>query len=130
MASRNCSPSRTAIARARRGGPACSGISSAAQDLTGGKGITIYAQSEVLKDLNNARVASGGQVLFEVEDVTVPDLARQKPRIRYRKDDREWELSCDFIAGCDGFHGISRPSIPVGVLAEYGREYPFGWLGI
>jgi p-hydroxybenzoate 3-monooxygenase len=100
------------------------------RDLTGGKGITIYAQSEVLKDLNNARVASGGQVLFEVEDVSVHELASQRPRIRYRKDDQEWELSCDFIAGCDGFHGVTRPSIPVGVLAEYGREYPFGWLGI
>jgi p-hydroxybenzoate 3-monooxygenase len=100
------------------------------RDLTGGKGITIYAQSEVLKDLNNARVASGGQVLFEVEDVTVHDLTSQRPRIRYRKDDKEWELSCDFIAGCDGFHGVTRPSIPVGALAEYEREYPFGWLGI
>jgi p-hydroxybenzoate 3-monooxygenase len=100
------------------------------RDLTGGKGITIYAQSEVLKDLNNARLASGGQVLFEVEDVTVHDLTSQRPRIRYRKDDKEWELSCDFIAGCDGFHGVTRPSIPVGALAEYEREYPFGWLGI
>ena len=100
------------------------------QDLTGGKGITIYAQHEVLKDLNNARVATGGQVLFEVENVSVHDLDGAKPKIRYRKGGSACELTCDFIAGCDGFHGICRPSIPSGVLTEYVREYPFGWLGI
>ncbi len=99
-------------------------------DLTGGKGITIYAQNEVLKDLNNARAATGGQVLFEVENVSVHDLNRPHPKIRYRKDAGDHELTCDFIAGCDGFHGICRPSIPSGVLTEYDRVYPFGWLGI
>ena len=100
------------------------------QDLTGGKGITIYAQHEVLKDLNNARVATGGQVLFEVENVSVHDLDGSRPRIRYKKDENSYELTCDFLAGCDGFHGICRPSVPSGVLTEYEREYPFGWLGI
>jgi p-hydroxybenzoate 3-monooxygenase len=100
------------------------------QELTGGKGITIYAQAEVLKDLNNARIATGGQVLFEVEDVGVHDLDSPRPRITYRKDDADCELHCDFIAGCDGFHGICRPSVPAGVLTEYDRTYPFGWLGI
>jgi p-hydroxybenzoate 3-monooxygenase len=100
------------------------------QDLTGGKGITIYAQHEVLKDLNNARVATGGQVLFEVEDVSVRDFDGAQPKIRYQKDGTDYELICDFIAGCDGFHGICRPAIPSGVLTEYEREYPFGWLGI
>jgi p-hydroxybenzoate 3-monooxygenase len=100
------------------------------QDLTGGKGITIYAQHEVLKDLNNARVATGGQVLFEVENVSVHDLDGSRPRIRYKKDENSYELTCDFLAGCDGFHGICRPSVPTGVLTEYEREYPFGWLGI
>lgn len=100
------------------------------QDLTGGKGITIYAQAEVLKDLNNARVATGGQVFFEVENVSVQDYDGAKPKIRYEKDGNACELTCDFIAGCDGFHGICRPSIPDGVLTEYVREYPFGWLGI
>ena len=99
-------------------------------DLTGGKGITIYSQHEVLKDLNNARIAAGGQVLFEVEDVSVHDFEGSAPKIRYRKDGSDHELTCDFIAGCDGFHGICRPSIPVGVLTEYERVYPFGWLGI
>ncbi len=100
------------------------------QELTGGKGITIYAQHEVLKDLNNARIAAGGQVFFEVEDVAVHDFDGAKPKIRYRRDGNDYELICDFIAGCDGFHGICRPSIPDGVLTEYEREYPFGWLGI
>jgi p-hydroxybenzoate 3-monooxygenase len=100
------------------------------QELTGGKGITIYAQHEVLKDLNNARVATGGQVLFEVEDVSVHDFDGPKPKIRYRKDGTDVELTCDFIAGCDGFHGICRPSVPARALTHYERDYPFGWLGI
>jgi p-hydroxybenzoate 3-monooxygenase len=100
------------------------------QELTGGKGITIYAQHEVLKDLNNARIATGGQVFFEMEDVAIYDLNDANPKIRYWKDGSEHELVCDFIAGCDGFHGICRPTIPAGVLTEYEREYPFGWLGI
>lgn len=99
-------------------------------ELTGGKRITIYAQAEVVKDLNDARIAAGGRVLFEVEDVGVHDLNTSQPRIRYRKDGNAYELACDFIAGCDGFHGICRPSIPAGVLTVYEREYPFGWLGI
>jgi p-hydroxybenzoate 3-monooxygenase len=100
------------------------------QDLTGGKGITIYAQHEVLKDLNNARFTTGGQVLFEAENVSVHDFDGATPKIRYEKDGDAHELTCDFIAGCDGFHGICRPSVPPGVLSHYEREYPFGWLGI
>jgi p-hydroxybenzoate 3-monooxygenase len=100
------------------------------QELTGGKRITIYAQHEVLKDLNNARIATGGQVLFEVEDVSLHDFDGEKPKIRYRKDGNAFELTCDFIAGCDGFHGICRPSVPSGIFTHYDREYPFGWLGI
>lgn len=100
------------------------------KELTGGKGITIYAQAEVLKDLNNARIATGGQVMFEVQNVSVHDLNSSEPKIKYRKDGTEYELTCDFIAGCDGSHGICRPSIPSGVLKEYDRAYPFGWLGI
>jgi p-hydroxybenzoate 3-monooxygenase len=99
-------------------------------ELTGGKGITIYAQHEVLKDLNNARAATGGQILFEVENVSVLDFDGSRPKIRYQKDERDFELTCDFIAGCDGFHGICRPSMPPGAITEFEREYPFGWLGI
>jgi p-hydroxybenzoate 3-monooxygenase len=100
------------------------------KELTAGKGITIYSQHEVLKDLNNARIATGGQVHFEVENVSVRDFEGPAPKILYRKDNSDYELHCDFIAGCDGFHGICRPSIPAGVITEYEREYPFGWLGI
>lgn len=100
------------------------------KELTGGKGIAIYAQAEVLKDLNNARIAASGQVLFEVEDVAIHDLDSSNPKIRYRKGESDYELQCGFIAGCDGYHGICRPSIPASALTEYDRVYPFGWLGI
>ena len=90
----------------------------------------IYAQHEVLKDLNDARIATGGEVLFEVEDVSVHEFKGPIPKIRYKKNGEEYETRCDFIAGCDGFHGICRPSIPAGVCNEYDRIFPFGWLGI
>jgi p-hydroxybenzoate 3-monooxygenase len=99
-------------------------------ELAGGRSIVIYGQTEVVKDLIEARLASGEPLLFEVEDVSVHDLASQQPRIRFRHDGREQELECDAIAGCDGFHGICRDSIPAGVLSSFSREYPFGWLGI
>jgi p-hydroxybenzoate 3-monooxygenase len=103
-------------------------------DLTGGKGITIYAQHEVIKDLNQARRQAGGQIFYEAEDVSAHEFeladASTNPSIRFRSDGEPHELTCDFIAGCDGFHGICRPSIPKGVLTMYDRVYPFGWLGI
>jgi len=99
------------------------------QELTG-KSITIYSQHEVLKDLNNARQATGGQVIFEAENVGIHGFHTTSPKIHYRKNETDYELTCDFLAGCDGFHGICRPSIPAGVLTEYDRTYPFGWLGI
>jgi len=100
------------------------------RELTGGRGITIYAQAEVVKDLIDARLAAKGQVLFEAEDVSIRNFNTPKPSIRFSKDGEARELFCDFIAGCDGFHGICRPSTPAGVLTEYERVYPFGWLGI
>jgi len=100
------------------------------QDLTSGKSVTVYAQHEILKDLINARLASGGKILFEVEDVSVHDFKDGKPSVRFTVDGKSERLGCDFIAGCDGFHGICRPSIPNGVLQQYEREYPFAWLGI
>ena len=103
-------------------------------ELTGGKGITIYAQHEVIKDLNKARREAGGQIFYEVEEVSVHDFADvgavTKPSIRFRSHGEPYEMSCDFIAGCDGFHGICRPSVPSGVLTLFDRTYPFGWLGI
>jgi p-hydroxybenzoate 3-monooxygenase len=99
------------------------------RDLTG-KGVTIYGQQEVVKDLIDRRLADGGQILFEVADVSVHDFAGAAPKIRFRHDGKEQELACDFVGGCDGFHGICRPSIPANALTVYDREYPFGWVGI
>ncbi len=99
-------------------------------ELTGGKGITIYSQHEVVKDLVAARLKSGKPIHFEVEDVAIHDLDSAKPRIGFSRDDKPDELICDFIAGCDGFHGVSRPSIPASALTTFERDYPFGWLGI
>jgi p-hydroxybenzoate 3-monooxygenase len=99
-------------------------------ELTGGRAITVYGQHEVVKDLVTARLDAGGQILFEVEDVNVHEFDTAKPRIRFRKEGKSQELTCDFIAGCDGFHGVCRPAIPAGALSVYDREYPFAWLGI
>jgi p-hydroxybenzoate 3-monooxygenase len=98
-------------------------------ELTG-KTIVVYGQTEVVKDLIEARLASGRPLHFEVSDVSLHDLDSDRPRIRYAHGGDEHELECDVVAGCDGFHGVSRPSIPAGVLREYHREYPYGWLGI
>jgi p-hydroxybenzoate 3-monooxygenase len=95
-----------------------------------GRSITIYGQGEVIKDLVDTRHAVGGPIFFEVEDVSVHDLASSRPRILFRNDGQPTELVCDFIAGCDGFHGVCRPSIPASALTVYQRDYPFGWLGI
>jgi len=99
-------------------------------ELTGGRGITIYAQAEVIKDLLDARLAAGGQLVFEAEDVMLRSIDSPKPSIAFRHDGKSCELTCDFVAGCDGFHGICRASIPKGILTAYERIYPFGWLGI
>jgi p-hydroxybenzoate 3-monooxygenase len=98
--------------------------------LTGGKAVTIYAQHEVIKDLIAARIDAGGQIVFEAEDVSVHNFNSSAPTIQFRKDDAMSELHCDFIAGCDGFHGVCRPTIPADALTMYDRIYPFAWLGI
>jgi p-hydroxybenzoate 3-monooxygenase len=100
------------------------------QELTGGKSVMVYAQHEVLKDLIEARIHANGQLLFEVEGVRVSDFDGTKPQVQFRKDGSPQELNCDFIAGCDGFHGVCRPSIPTGVLKVFERIFPFAWLGI
>ncbi len=99
-------------------------------ELTGGRAITVYGQHEVVKDLIAARLDAGGQILFEAEAVSVHDLDTSTPRIRFQKDGEDQELTCDVIAGCDGIHGVCRPSIPEGALTVYERKYPFAWLGI
>ncbi len=98
-------------------------------ELTGGKSITVYAQHEVVKDLVAARLSAGGKILFEAEATSVHDLDTY-PKIRFQHAGATEELECDFIAGCDGFHGICRPAIPASVLRVHERTYPFAWLGI
>jgi p-hydroxybenzoate 3-monooxygenase len=98
-------------------------------ELTGRR-ITVYGQNEVVKDLIAARCSTGRPLMFEVSEVSVHDLESEQPRIRFAKDGVQSEVRCDFIAGCDGFHGICRPSIPANRIHIYERIYPFGWLGI
>ena len=95
-----------------------------------GKSVTVYGQTEVTKDLIAARLASGGRIVFEAEDVAVHGFEGDRPRISFRKDGKARELRCDFIGGCDGFHGVCRESVPQDALTLYERVYPFAWLGI
>jgi p-hydroxybenzoate 3-monooxygenase len=95
-----------------------------------GKAVTVYGQTEVTKDLINARLAAGGRIVFEAEDVSIHDFERDRPKVRFRKDGKAQTLACDFIGGCDGFHGICRASVPRDDLTTYDRTYPFAWLGI
>jgi p-hydroxybenzoate 3-monooxygenase len=100
------------------------------RDLTG-RTVTVYAQTEVVKDLIEARVAAGGQVEFDVTGTEVDDLDTSRPVLRYTSaDGTRHEVTCDAIAGCDGFHGICRPTVPAGLLTVWEREYPYAWLGI
>ncbi|HSU04809.1 MAG TPA: 4-hydroxybenzoate 3-monooxygenase [Acetobacteraceae bacterium] len=92
--------------------------------------VMVYSQHLVVQDLIAKRLGAGGQISFEAEDVAVHDVATARPRITWRQCGREQSLECDFIAGCDGFHGICRPSLPDGALTVFERDYPFGWLGI
>jgi p-hydroxybenzoate 3-monooxygenase len=98
-------------------------------ELTG-KCVTVYGQQEVVKDLIARRLADGGEIRFECGEVSLNSLEGPLPVIRIRKDGSDDEIHCDFIAGCDGFHGISRPAIPSDVMKVYERDYPFAWLGI
>jgi p-hydroxybenzoate 3-monooxygenase len=98
--------------------------------LTEGRAITVYGQNEVVKDLMAARVASGRPLHFDVPDVEVHDLAGPAPRVTCTVGGAAHEITCDFIAGCDGFHGVCRPAIPSSHIRIYEREYPFAWLGI
>ena len=95
-----------------------------------GRNIYVYAQHEVVIDLVAARLAYGGALVFEAEAMNISGADSKSPVIKYRKDGVAHEIHCDFIVGCDGFHGISRPAMPASVLKTYERVYPFGWLGI
>ena len=98
--------------------------------LTGGRAITIYGQNEVVRDLIDARLATGRPLYFEVEDVSVGGFESAEPIVRFTHDGAAHEVACDFIAGCDGFHGVCRPSVRADRVRIYERLYPFGWLGI
>jgi len=100
------------------------------EGLTGGKTVMVYGQTEVTRDLYAARDALGGEVIHEAEDVTPHDLQSEQPYLTFRKDGVEERLDCDFVIGCDGYHGVSRQSIPADVLKTFERVYPFGWLGV
>ncbi len=106
-------------------------------DLHGlsGKDVTVYGQTEVTRDLMDAREAAGAKSVYEALDVSVHEFDgspshRSGPKVRYRKDGKAHEIECDFVAGCDGFHGVCRPSVPPAAIREYEKVYPFGWLGV
>jgi p-hydroxybenzoate 3-monooxygenase len=95
-----------------------------------GRTVTVYGQTEVTRDLMQARDRSGAMTVYEAENVSLHDFDGDKPKVRYVKDGVEQELDCDFIAGCDGYHGAARASVPENSLRTFERVYPFGWLGI
>jgi len=98
--------------------------------LTGGKKVVVYGQTEVTKDLMDARAAAGAKTVYEADDVSLHGFDTARPRVRFQADGRDREVECDFIAGCDGFHGVSRKSVPAAAIRTYERVYPFGWLGV
>lgn len=99
-------------------------------DLTGGSRVTVYGQTEVTRDLMDARAAEGLTTVYEAHNVSVHDFNGQHPRVTYEKDGQTHTVDCDFIAGCDGYHGVCRASAPADLLKTYERVYPFGWLGV
>ncbi len=99
-------------------------------DLTGGQRVMVYGQTEVTHDLMDARERDGSLTIYDAENVQPHDFSGKKPFVTYQKDGVTHRIDCDFIAGCDGFHGVSRKAVPQGAIREYERVYPFGWLGI
>ncbi len=101
-------------------------------DLKGltGRHVVVYGQTEVTRDLMDAREAAGAKTVYEADDVRLHEFDSRLPRVRYRKDGVAHEVECDFIAGCDGFHGVCRQSVPPAALQTFERVYPFGWLGV
>ena len=99
-------------------------------ELTGGKGVTVYGQTELTRDLYEARDAMGGTIVHEANNVQLQDLDSDEPSVTYQHSGATHRLKCQFVAGCDGFHGVSRTCLPNSVRREYSRVYPFGWLGV
>lgn len=100
------------------------------KQLSGGRTVTVYGQTEVTRDLVEARQALGHPTIYEAEDVALHDIDTASPRVTFRANGQAQELRCDFIAGCDGYHGVSRASVPPAALQGFERIYPFGWLGL
>lgn len=98
--------------------------------LTGGKKVMVYGQTDVTRDLMEARQAAGLTTIYEAQNVRVHDFDTKHPRVTYEKDGQSHTIECDFIAGCDGFHGVCRASVPRNAIKEYEKVYPFGWLGL
>ncbi|MDB5620914.1 MAG: 4-hydroxybenzoate 3-monooxygenase [Tardiphaga sp.] len=97
---------------------------------SGGKVVTVYGQTEVTRDLMDARATAGLTTIYDADNVSLHDFDGDRPRVRYVKDGVSHEIACDFIAGCDGFHGVSRQSVPADAVKTFERVYPFGWLGL
>ena len=95
-----------------------------------GKHVVVYGQTEVTRDLMDARRAAGARTIYEADDVRIAGFDGTAPRVTWRQDGKAHELACDFIAGCDGYHGVTRQSVPPGAIRTYERVYPFGWLGV
>ncbi len=95
-----------------------------------GQSVSVYGQTEVTRDLIDARTAAGGNLIFEATEVSIAGFAGTTPTVSYRHDGKIHELTCDFIAGCDGYHGVCRRSIPAAAVQTFERVYPFGWLGV
>jgi p-hydroxybenzoate 3-monooxygenase len=100
------------------------------RDLTGGKVVTVYGQTEVTRDLMHARKAMQLATVYEASNVTLHDFDGVSPTVRFEKDGKSHSIECEFIAGCDGYHGVSRQSVPVAAIKTYEKVYPFGWLGV
>lgn len=98
--------------------------------LTGGKTVMVYGQTEVTKDLMDARTKSGATIIYEADEVTPHDFYSDKPSVTYKKDGQLHTIECEYIAGCDGFHGVARKSVPTDKIKLFERVYPFGWLGV
>ena len=98
--------------------------------LTGGKKVVVYGQTEITRDMMAGREASGAATVYDALDVQITDFDTKHPRVRYQHAGQAHEIECDFIAGCDGFHGVCRASVPTGAIATYEKAYPFGWIGL
>jgi p-hydroxybenzoate 3-monooxygenase len=100
------------------------------KQLSGGRTVTVYGQTELTRDLMNGRAAAGRASIYDAADVAIHDIDREAPSVTFAVNGRDMRLDCDYVVGCDGYHGVSRQSVPAGALRSFERAYPFGWLGV